>query len=119
MSDEMEELQERIRLLAADRRANIDMLESKKSRNKAEIKRLREENAEHRRKLNEAQKKGGVDPTEKKTEVERLEREVRKQRKLQDDSRARSKKVRDRLQQLKDEVCDVWFAFTSASRGER
>ncbi len=106
MSDETEELRERIHLLAADRRANIDKLESQKSRNKAEMKRLREENAEYRRKLNEAQKKGGVDPKEK-TEVERLEREVRKQRKLQDDSRAQSKKVRSRLQQLKNEVCGV------------
>ncbi len=106
MSDEIEELQQRTRLLAADRRANIDKLEAKKSWNKAEMKRLREENAEHRRKLNEAQKNGGVGPKEK-TEIERLEREVRKQRKLQDDSRARSKKVRRRLQQLKDEVSGV------------
>ncbi len=118
MSDEMEELQERIRLLAADRRANIDILESQKSRNKAKMKRLREENAEYRRKLNEAQKKGGAGPKEK-TEVERLEREVRKQRKLQDDSRARSKKVRGRLQQLKDEVRGMWFECTFVSRGGR
>ncbi len=106
MSDEIEELQQRTRLLAADRRANIEKLEAKKSWNKAEMKRLREENVEHRRKLNEAQKNSGVGPKEK-TEIERLEREVRKQRKLQDDSRARSKKVRRRLQQLKDEVSGV------------
>ncbi len=66
--------------------------------------------------MNESQKKGGVGPKEK-AEVERLEREVRKQRKLQDDSRAQSKKVRGRLQQLKHEVRGMWFECTFVSRG--
>ncbi len=52
----VEELRERMRMLQGDRKANIDVLESNKTANKDDIKRLREDNKELRQKLAQLQR---------------------------------------------------------------
>ncbi|CBJ33287.1 conserved unknown protein [Ectocarpus siliculosus] len=105
VNDQMEDLRERMRLLQGDRKANIDILEANKGSNKEEIRRLRAENKDVRLKLSQLVR-GGANGDEV-AELDRLQREVHRLRKVYNDSKSRSSAVRKGLQQLKDEVKDL------------
>ena len=60
VTEQVDDLRERMRLLQGDRRANVDILEANKSANRDEIKRLREENKEVRIKLSVVQRGGAM-----------------------------------------------------------
>ncbi|CAM9878157.1 unnamed protein product, partial [Ectocarpus sp. 12 AP-2014] len=105
VNDQMEDLRERMRLLQGDRKANIDIMEANKGSNKEEIRRLRAENKDVRLKLSQLVR-GGTNGDEV-AELDHLQREVHRLRKVYNDYKSRSSAVRKGLQQLKDEVKDL------------
>ncbi|CAM9454306.1 unnamed protein product [Ectocarpus fasciculatus] len=105
VNDQMEDLRERMRLLQGDRKANIDILEANKGSNKEEIRRLRAENKDVRLKLSQLVR-GGANGDEV-AELDHLQREAHRLRKVYNDYKSRSSAVRKGLQQLKDEVKDL------------
>eukprot|EP01031_Cornospumella_fuschlensis_P038881 gene38881-47294_t len=102
---QIEEVRERIDVLKNDRRTNVDLLESNKSANKEEIKRLREENKELRQKT--AQLSRTMMFEEEHEEQKHVEREVEKLRKMYDDLKVQSTRQKKELDHLKDAVKDL------------
>eukprot|EP00904_Undaria_pinnatifida_P011087 jgi/Undpi1/7108/HiC_scaffold_22.g09582.m1 len=76
VTEQMEDLRERMRLLQGDRKANIDILEANKGANKEEIRRLRAENKDVRLKLSQLVR-GGEHGDEPNREDSPLTRKIR------------------------------------------
>jgi coiled-coil domain-containing protein 151 len=102
LNKHVEDLKERMRLLQADRKANIDVLESNKAANKEDIRKLREENKELRQKLAQLQRTTSKD--DENQEKKHIEREVEKLRKNNDDLKLKSTRCRSELEELRDAV---------------
>ena len=98
----VEDLKDRMRLLQADRKANIDVLESNKASNKEDIRKLREENKELRQKLAQLQRTTSQD--DESQEKRHIEREVEKLRKGNDNLKVKSTRCRQELEELRDSV---------------
>ena len=79
LSKHVDDLREKMRLLQADRKVNIDVLESNKAANKEEIRKLREENKNLRVKCATLQRTSASDNDNE--ERGHIEREVEKLRK--------------------------------------
>ena len=88
-----------------DRKSNIEVLEQTKNVNKEEIKRLREDNKELRKKL--AQLTKTAMNQEQRDEIKFVEGEVAKLRKQYDDLKIKATRHRKELDQLKDSVKDL------------
>ena len=58
LNQQVEDLRERMKILQGDRKANIDVLEANKTSNREDIKRLRDENKELRKKFAQLQRVG-------------------------------------------------------------
>ncbi|CAM9386434.1 unnamed protein product [Chrysoparadoxa australica] len=105
VQEQVDDLKERMRLLQGDRKANIDILETSKTTNKEEMRRLREENKDLRIKLSQLQlgKRNG----EAVQELGHMENEVQRLRKSCDDHKSTAQSHRTTLQSLKDQVRDL------------
>ena len=102
LNKHVEDLKDRMRLLQADRKANIDVLESNKAANKEDIRKLREENKELRQKLAQLQRTTSQD--DENQEKKHIEREVEKLRKGNDNLKLKSARCRSELEELRDAV---------------
>lgn len=88
-----------------DRKSNIDVLEANKNSNKEDIRRLRDDNKDLRQKLAQLQKTTGSE--ESKDEQKHLEREIEKLRKINDDMKNKSTRLRKELDIMRDSVKDL------------
>lgn len=102
LNKHVEDLKDRMRLLQADRKANIDVLESNKAANKEDILKLRDENKELRQKLAQLQRTTSQD--DENQEKVHIEREVEKLRKGNDQLKLKSARCRSELEELRDAV---------------
>lgn len=105
MNDQVDELRERMRLLQVDRKGNIEALESSKNVNKEEIKKLRDENTSHRKKL--AELRDAITQEDENQTEKHLIKDVDRLRKTNDDLRLRAARQRKELDQLKDSASDL------------
>ena len=106
--EQVQDLRERMRLLQGDRRANVEMLETNKVANKAEIKRLREEVKELRRRLGKlcvTQNDDGPQP----------DWSVARMRKAYDAQKEKRFAKRRAVEKLEDEVRDLALAKRSSA----
>lgn len=92
-------------LIENDRKSNIEILESNKNANKDEIKRLRDENKELRKKLAHLSKTALNQ--EQRDEIKFLEIQLSRLRKQYDDMKLKSGRYRKELDILKDSVKDL------------
>lgn len=92
-------------LLQIDRKSNMDLLEANKNINKEEVKKLREENSLIRTKLAQLQKTSAT--TDESQEEKHITREVDKMRKIHDELKLRSGRLKKELDSLKDSVKDL------------
>eukprot|EP01039_Chlorochromonas_danica_P017114 gene17114-20342_t len=102
---QIDELRERMRALQNDRKANIDLVESNKNTNKEEIRKLRDENKELRKKLAHLSKTALNE--ESKNELKHIEKRVDGLRRQYDELRNIGTRQRKQLDGLKDEVKDL------------
>lgn len=105
LTQQIDELRERMRALQNDRKANIDLVESNKNANKEEIRKLRDDNKELRKKLAHLSKTALHE--ESKNEVKHIESRVDRLRREYDDLRNSGARARKQLDSLKDEVKDL------------
>lgn len=108
MDHQLNELRERMHLLQQDRRANVEMLEAKKSSNSEEISSLREENKLIRKQFNLLQKRSTSSKGDQ-NEVHALQRKMHRLRSELDSLKVVSSKHKQQLEKLRDEskTCDL------------
>jgi len=105
LNQQVEELRDRMRVLQNDRKSNIDVLEANKNSNRDDIKRLRDENKDLRQKFAHLQRTTASQDAQ--GEQKHLEREVEKLRKINDDMKNKSGRLRKELDIQKDLVKDL------------
>jgi hypothetical protein len=104
LSQQVDDLRERMKLLQGDRRANIEIIQANKDSNKDEMSRLREENKEIRVKIASVQRSGSNAGDMSDADIEALQLEVGRAHKTYDTLRLTSGKNKKELQEFKDEV---------------
>lgn len=101
---QVEDLRERMRLLQQDRRANIDLLETTKVSNTAEIRSLKEENKKLRSRLSTLQKSFALDSDKGQSDVDDMKRLVLHKRNEYDTHKSSTIKLGTSLNKLRDEA---------------
>lgn len=101
---QIEDLRERMKLLQGDRRANMEIVQANKDANRDEINRLREDNKELRKKIASVQRSGASAGEATDEDLEAMQSELSKLRKVYDALRLDAGKNKKKLQEFKDEV---------------
>jgi len=107
MTQQIDELRDRMRLLQQDRRANVDLLESNKVGNNDEVRNLRDENKELRIRLSQfarAGEGGGGEGGGESSDLAAARGEVLRMRQEYDSLKSLATKHENSLGKLKDEV---------------
>lgn len=101
---QVEELRERMRLLQQDRRANIDLVESTKVTNIAEIRSLKEDNKKLRSRLSNLQKSLALDNDRNQNDVDEMKKLVLHKRNDYDAHKSSATKLSKNLNKLRGEA---------------
>eukprot|EP00804_Cyclotella_cryptica_P022058 CCRYP_000963-RA/>CCRYP_000963-RA protein AED:0.34 eAED:0.34 QI:1070/1/1/1/0.5/0.33/3/273/266 len=101
---QVDDLRERMRLLQQDRRANIDLLETTKVSNTAEIRSLKEDNKKLRSRLSNLQKSFVLDNNKNQNDVDDMKKFVLQKRNDYDAHKSTTIKLSKSLNKLRDEA---------------